>query len=151
MLIPVSSPNLDNFLEPTFIHVPKDLDIESPILNSHISLIGKEFEFQFFDLDLTLESKSALEPKVNFLKLVLVPEPITLEPKSAIPPSHILLLDIGIDHDDFVMIFQDRSCKGSKSHDWIFHDLIHIGDLIIYIEKRSIKMDSVNHHIISIG
>ena len=71
----------------------------------------KECEFQFLDLDLTLEPKLPLETKVDFLELVLVPEPIILESKSTIPPNHILLLDIGIDHDDSVMIFQDWSCK----------------------------------------
>jgi len=67
----------------------------------------KECEFQFLDLDLTLKPKLTLEPIVDFSELVLVPEPIILEPKSTIPPSHILLLDIGIDHDDPMMIFQD--------------------------------------------
>ena len=65
--------------------------------------MGKEYEFQFLDLDSTLETKLTLEPKVDFSELVLVPEPI-IEPKSTNPPSYILLLDIGIDHglcDDF--------------------------------------------------
>ena len=35
---------------------------------------------------------------------------------------------IGIDHDDSMMIFQDRSCKGNKFHDRVFHDPIHIWD-----------------------
>ena len=74
-----------------------DLEIESPIL-SHIPLMGKEYEFQFLNLDSTLEPKLTLEPKVNFFELVLVPKPIILDPKSTIPPSHILLLDIDIDH-----------------------------------------------------
>ena len=47
--------------------------------------MGEECEFQFFDLDSTLEPKLLLEPKVDFLELVMVPEPITLEPKSIIP------------------------------------------------------------------
>ena len=80
--------------------------MESPILDSHIPLMGKECEFQFLDWDSTLEPKLTLEPKVNFPELELVPEPIILEPKSTIPLSHILLLDIGIDHDDSVIIFQ---------------------------------------------
>ena len=37
--------NLDQFSEPTFIPVPIDLEMESPILDSHISLMGKECEF----------------------------------------------------------------------------------------------------------
>ena len=97
--------------------------------------MGKECEYQFLDLDSTLEPKLTLEPKVDFHELVLVPEPIILESKSTIPPSHILLLDIGIDHNDSVMIFQDWSYKGNKFHDRIFHDPIHIGDCK-YVIKR---------------
>jgi len=51
MLTLLSLPNLDQFLEPTFILIPIDLEIESPILDSHILLMGKECEFYFFDLD----------------------------------------------------------------------------------------------------
>ena len=79
-------------------------------------------------MDSTLESKLTLEPKINFSELVLVLEPIIFEPKLTIPPSHILLLDIDIDYDDFVMIFQDWSCKKNNFHDKIFLDPIHIGD-----------------------
>ena len=50
--------------------------------------MGKECEFQFLDLDSTLEQKLTLEPKVNFLELVLVPEPIILEPSQPFPKSH---------------------------------------------------------------
>ena len=82
MLIHVSLHNLDQFSEPTFIPVPIDLEIESQILDNHIPLIGKECEFQFLDLDSTLEPKLTLEPKVDFSELVLVPERIILEPKS---------------------------------------------------------------------
>ena len=89
-------------------------------------------------MDSTLESKQTLEPKVDFPELVLVLEPIILEPKSTIPPSHILLLDIGIDHDDSVMIFQDWSCKEKKFHDRIFHDPIHIGDCN-YVNRREVN------------
>ena len=58
------------------------------------------------NLNSTLELKLTLVSKVDFSELVMVLKPITLELKSTIPPSHILLLDTGIDHDDFVMIFQ---------------------------------------------
>ena len=105
MLTLIFLPNLNQIPEPTFIPIPIKLEIESSILDSHILLMEKECEFQFLDLDSTLESKLTLEPKVDFSELVLVPEPIILEPKSTIPSSHILLLDIGIDHDDSVMIF----------------------------------------------
>ena len=107
MLTPVFLPNLDQFLESIFIPAPIDLEMESLILDSHILLMENECEFQFLDLDSTLELKLTLEPKVDFPELVLIPEPIILEPKSTIPPNHILLLDIGIDYDDSVMIFQD--------------------------------------------
>ena len=66
-----------------------------------------------------------LEPKLD---LSHIPDPLILELKSTIPPSHILLLGRGIDHDDSVMIFQDWSCKENKFHDRIFHDPIHIGE-----------------------
>ena len=104
LLIPVSLPNLYPIPEPTLILVHIYYEIESPIVDSHISLMGKECEINFFDLDSTLEPKLTLESKVNFFELVLVPKPITLEPKLTIPPSHILLLDIGIDHDDLSLI-----------------------------------------------
>ena len=138
MLIPVFLSNLDSFLEPTFIPVPIDLEIESPILECHIPLMGKEYEYQFLDLDSTLEPKLTLEPKVDFSELILVPEPIVLESKSTIPPSHFLLLDIGINHEDSVMIFQDWLCKGSNFHDMIFHDPINIGDCN-YVHRKEVN------------
>ena len=67
MLTPVFLPNLDQFPEPTFIPVPIDLEIESPILNGHIPLMGKECEFQLFYLDSTLELKPTFNPKLIFL------------------------------------------------------------------------------------
>ena len=67
----------------------------------------------------------------------MVPEPITLESKSTIPPSYILLLDIGIDRNDSVIIFQDLSCKGNNFHK-ILHDLIHIGDYK-YVSKKEVN------------
>ena len=90
------------------------------------------------DLDSTLEPKLTLEPKINFLELVLGPEPIILEPKSTIQLSYIFWLDIGINHDDSVMIFQDWSCKGNKFHDRIFHDPIHIGDYN-YVHRKEVN------------
>ena len=83
--------------------------MKSPILDKHIPLMEKECEFHFLDLNSTLEPKLTLEPKIHFRESVLVPEPIILESMSTIPLSHILLLDIGKDHDDSVMIFQDLS------------------------------------------
>ena len=138
MLTPIFLPNLNQFPELSFIPVPIDLEMESPILDSHIPLMGKECEFQFLDLDSTLEPKLTLEPKVDFPELVMVSKLIILESKSTIPPSCILLLDIGIDHDDSVMIFQDWSCKGSKFQDRIVHDPIHIGDCK-YVNRKEVN------------
>ena len=84
MLIPVFLPNLDQFPEPTFIRIPIDLEMESPILDSHIPLMGKECKFYFLDLDSTLKLKLTLEPKIDFSELVLVPEIFILKPKSSI-------------------------------------------------------------------
>ena len=75
-----------------------------------------------------------------FFELVLILELIIFEPKSTIPPSHILLLDIGIDHDSSVMINQDGSCKGNNFHDRIFHDSIHIGDCK-YVNRKEVNKD----------
>ena len=65
MLTPVFLPNFDQFPEPTFIPVAIDLEMESPILDSHFPLMGKKCEFQFLDLDSTLEPKLTLKLKVN--------------------------------------------------------------------------------------
>ena len=93
MLTPVFLPKLDPFPKPTLIRVSIDFKIEPPLLDSHISLMEKEYEIKFFDLDWTLEPKLTLEPKVDFLELVLIPELFISEPKSSIPQNHILLLD----------------------------------------------------------
>ena len=57
MLTPASLPKLDPFFEPTLILVFIDFEIELPLLDSHISLMGIEYETKFFDLDPTLEPK----------------------------------------------------------------------------------------------
>ena len=54
MLTLVSLPDLDLFPEPTLIHIPIELEIKPPIFDSHILLMEKECEFQFFDLEPTL-------------------------------------------------------------------------------------------------
>ena len=85
-------------------------ETEPPILENHISLMGKERESQFFDLDSTLEPKPTLKTKLDLShipKLVLVPIPFIPEPKLFNTKNHILLLDQGIEHNDFEMIFQD--------------------------------------------
>ena len=52
--------------------------------------------------------------------------------------NHILLLDIGINHNDLVMIFQDWSCKEKIFHDRILHDLIHIGNCK-YVNRKEVN------------
>jgi len=67
-----------------------------------------ECEFQFFDLEPTLEPKPTLEPRLDLsqiLKSVLVPKPFIFKPKSTISSNHILQLDQGKNHNDFEMIF----------------------------------------------
>ena len=64
----------------------------------------------------------------------MVPEPIIPESKSTILPSHILLLDIGMDHDDSVMIFQGWN----KFHDRIFYNPIHIADCK-YVNRKEVN------------
>ena len=66
-------PKLDPFPEPTLNPVSIDFEIELPLLDSHVSLMRKECEIKFFDLDSTLEPKSILEPKVDFPELVMIP------------------------------------------------------------------------------
>ena len=50
----------------TSIPIPIELEMESPILDIHIHFMGKECEFQFLDLDSTLEPKLTFEPKDDF-------------------------------------------------------------------------------------
>ena len=78
-------------------------------------------------MDSIHKPKSTLKPKFDFSDLVLILEPFILEPKSSISQNHILLLDQGIGHNNYEMIFQDWSYKGKHFHDRILHDPIHMG------------------------
>jgi len=55
-------------------------------------LMDHECELKFFDLEPTIELKLTLESKLDFPELVLVPEPIILEPISITSSSYILLV-----------------------------------------------------------
>ena len=68
----------------------------------------------------------------------MVPEAITLDLKSVIPLSHILLLNKSINHDDSVTIFQDGSYEGDNFHDRILYDPIHIGDCR-YVKRKKVN------------
>ena len=130
-------PKLDPFPEPTLIPISIDFESEPPLLDSHISLMGKEWEIKFFNLNSTLEPKLTLKPKVNFFEL-LVLEFFISEPKSSILQNHILLFDQGIDHNNPVMIFQDWSYKENNFRDRILHDPIHFGDCK-YVNRKEIN------------
>ena len=55
ILTPISLRDLDLILKPILIPIPEELEHEPTILDSHIPLLENECEFQFFDLDQTLE------------------------------------------------------------------------------------------------
>jgi len=85
MLTLVFLPYLNHIPKPTFVPLLINFKHEPSILKSHISLMGKECETQFFDLDPTLKSNLTVEPKLDLHQLpesVLVPLPFTFEPKS---------------------------------------------------------------------
>ena len=65
MLTQVFLLNLDPIPEPTLILVPIYYEIESPIVDSHISLMDHECELTFFDLKPTTELKLTLKPKLD--------------------------------------------------------------------------------------
>jgi len=91
MLTPVSLPNLDPIPEPTLFPIPIYLEIELPILNSHITLMDHECELKFFDLEPTIESKLTLELKIDLSHIresVLVPVLFILEPNQ---PFHQII------------------------------------------------------------
>jgi len=139
MLTPISLRNLDLILEPTLIPVPVYYEIGSPILDGHIRLMDHEYEFRFFDFEPTLEQNPTLEPKFDFPEPILVPEPITLEPKSITSSSHILLLDQDVDNDDPDMVFQDWSYNRDSVNARVTHDPIHLGDNNNVHQKEVIK------------
>ena len=117
--------------EPTLILIPIELEIEPPILKCHIPLMGKEYEFQFFDLKPFLEPKLTLEPKLNLSHIfesVLILKSFIFETKSTISSNHILLLDYGIDQNDSEMIFKDWSNNRDDFNVRILHDPIQFGD-----------------------
>ena len=139
-MILVSLPDLEPILEPTLIPIPIDLEHELPIFDNHISLLGKNMESQILDLDSTLELKPTLEPKLDLTHItesVLVLVPFILEPKSSIPQNHISLLDLGINHNDSVMIFQEWSYNRDKFNIRILHDPIHVGDCK-YVNRKKV-------------
>ena len=78
ILTPVLLPNLSNILESVLVPTPVILELESPILESHIPSWGNEcvLEFSLLDLDPFLEQISTPEPLLDlshFPESVLVP------------------------------------------------------------------------------
>jgi len=86
-------------------------------LDSHIVLLGNEYEFEFYDLDQIHEPTPILKPKLDLsfiLELVSVPIPFIVEPKLSIRQNHISLLDKGLNQYDSVMIPQNWSYNREK-------------------------------------
>ena len=138
MLTLISLTDLNLFSELTLIPISIDLEIEPPILDSHIPLMRNECELQFFDLKLTIEPKPTLEPKLDFFESVLVPKPIFFEPKSTTLPNHVLLLDLDIEQNDSEMIFQDWSYNWDDFNVSVLHDPIHIKDYK-YVNRKEVN------------
>jgi len=139
MLTLISLPNLDPNTELTLIPIPINHEIESLIVDSHILLMDHEYELKFFDLEPTIEPKLTLESKLDFLKLVLIPEPIILEPKSITSSIRILLLNQGVDYYDSEIIFQDWSYNRDSFIVRVLHDPIHLRDCKNVNKKEVIK------------
>ena len=85
MMTPVSLPDLDPIPKPTLIHIPIELEHEPPILDSHIPLLGNEYELQFYDLDQTHEPTPTLEPKFD---LSFIPESVSVPIFSLLSTNH---------------------------------------------------------------
>ena len=112
----------------------------SPILDSHIPLLGNKFEFQFFDLNQILGPNPTLEPKFDlsqFCESALVHIPFILEPKLTTILNHFPYQ--GIDSYDSLMIFENWSYNRDKFHVKILHDPIHIGEYNNVNKKEVIK------------
>ena len=89
--------DLSNILESVLIPIPVILELESPILESHIPLWENEcrLEFQLLDLDSLPEPILTPEPLLDFNKF---PESVLVhvlpEFKSIIPSFHTSFLDV---------------------------------------------------------
>ena len=100
-------PNLSNILESVLIPTPVILELESPILESHIPLWENEcgLEFQLFYFDPI--PKPILTPEPLF-DLSQIPESILVhvlpETKSIIPSFHTLFWDKGVNKIDSEII-----------------------------------------------
>ena len=87
-MTPILLPNLSNILESVLIPIPIILELESPILESHIPLWENNYglEFQLLDLDPIHEPILTPEPLRN---LSQIPESVLVhvlpESKSIIP------------------------------------------------------------------
>ena len=103
-----------------------------------------KYELKFFDLEPTLESNPTLEPKFDFFELVLVPEPISFQPKSITSLSKILLLDQDVDSDGTKMVFQAWSYNRDSFNVRVMHDPIHLGDNNNAHRKEVIKGELLN-------
>jgi len=72
ILTPILLPNLSNILESVLVPIPVILELESPILKSHIPLWENEcgLEFQLLDLDPLPEPISTPEPLLDLTQIL---------------------------------------------------------------------------------
>jgi len=130
MLTPTSLSDLDHISKPILIPEPINLEYDSPILNSHITLMGINVNLNSL-IWTPLESYLTLELKLDlnqFHESVLVLKSFIFEPKSTISPNHISLLDQSAKQSNSEMIYQDWSYNQDDFHVRILHDAIQIGD-----------------------
>ena len=93
-------------------------------------------------MDSILEPKQTLELKLDLSLIpgsVLGPVPLISDLKSSNSSNHIPLLDIGIDHNDSVIIFQDCSYNRDDYNVRVSHDPIQFGDNKTVNKKDIIK------------
>ena len=103
ILTPVLLPDLSNILESVLISIPIILELESPVLKSHILLLKNEcgLEFQLLDLDPLPEQILTQEPLLDFSHF---PESIIVhtlhDSRSIILSFHTLFWDKGLENND---------------------------------------------------
>ena len=101
--------------------------------------MGKECEFQFLDLDSALWTKTNSQTQSWFSRVSIGSRTYhSWAQVNHSTKSHSFVRHKYIDHDDSVVIFQDRSCEWNKFYDRIFYDPIHIGDYN-YVNREEVN------------
>jgi len=115
IVTPVFFSDLKHISKSILIFMPINLELESLILHNHISLMAIDGKWMCTRLSTFLfrpnswtnfDSRTLLDLN-QIPKSVVVPEPLTLEPKLIISPNHIQLLDKGVQQYDSVIFFHD--------------------------------------------